>query len=74
MDFFTEGNVFVDSYFVPEKIVLNILMDLFLTNMQLFTTLTDGVDYWDVFQLFGLILTAPIHCRGCIDDQAMELC
>ncbi len=49
-------------------------MDLFLTNMQLFTTLTDGADYWDVFHLFGLILTAPIHCRGSIDDQAMELC
>ncbi len=33
---------------MPEKIVSNILMDLFLTNMQLFTTLTDGADYWDV--------------------------
>ncbi len=32
-----------------------------------------SVDYCDVFkQLFGLILTAPIHCRGSIGEQIME--
>ncbi len=53
-------------------------MDLFLTDMQLslHKTLNDGlewcgllVDYCDVFiRCWTLILTAPIHCRGSIDD------
>ncbi len=51
------------------------MMDLFLTNMQLFAPQDiDGlewcgllVDYCD--QMFGLILTAPIHYKGYIGKQ-----
>ncbi len=32
------------------------------------------MDFCDVFnQLFGLILTAPIHCKGYINEQLMKL-
>ncbi len=30
------------------------------------------VDYCDFYQLFGLNLTAPIHCRGSIGEQVMQ--
>ncbi len=45
-------------------------MDLFLRNMQLFCLL---VDYCDAFirWIWTLILTAPIHCRGSIDEQVV---
>ncbi len=56
-----------------------LIMDLFVTNTQLFalqdvnwwTGVTCGL-LWCFYQLFGLILTAPIHCRGSIAEQVME--
>ncbi len=50
-----------------------LMMDLFLTNMQLFAS--QDVDWWTgvvwiivMFKsaVWTLILTAPIHCRGSI--------
>ncbi len=46
-------------------------MELFLTDMQLLKTLTDGL-LWCFYQLFGLILTAPIHCRVFTGEQLMQ--
>ncbi len=41
----------------------------------LFKMLIDGLGWcgllWCFYQLFGLILTAPIHCRGSIGEQVM---
>ncbi len=58
------------------------MMDLFLTNMQLLASpdvnwWLSGVDYLWIIVMFlsavwTLILTAPIHCRGSIGEQAME--
>ncbi len=54
-----------------------IMMDLFLTNTQVFTSQDmmywSGVDYLWIIVMFlsavwTLILTAPIHCRGSIGD------
>ncbi len=61
-------------------------MDLFLTNTQIlasqdFKLWTGGlwIPYgllWCFYQLFGqlfaIILTAPIHCRGSIGEQVMQ--
>ncbi len=50
----------------------NILKDLSQTrSFSLHKMWTDGL-VWIVFnQLFGLILTAPIHFRGLIDKQVI---
>ncbi len=57
----------------------NILMDLFLTNtaFRLRCQLMDGSRVscrllWCFYPLFGLILTAPIHCRVFIGEQVMQ--
>ncbi len=73
MDFF----IMVKLIFWPKTITrfkVKKHLGLFLTNMQLFTSqyvnwwagvvwFTCGL-LWCFYQLFGLILTAPIHCRG----------
>ncbi len=82
--FFTGGNIIMDSYFSWKQWseVKNVSMELFLTNSLLFTLqyvnwwsgavwITCGL-WWCFYQLFGLILTAPIHCRGSIGEQVME--
>ncbi len=66
----------------PEATVWNsnlLMMDLFLISTQLFNwqdaTCWTGVVWftcgllWCFYQLFGLILTAPIHCSGSIGEQ-----
>ncbi len=44
-----------------------------LHRISLHKTLTDGLEgcglLWCFYQLFGLILTAPIHCSGSISDH-----
>ncbi len=84
-DFFTgesdimDRGILAGSNSFKKKNVL--MMDLFLTNTQLFFTqdvnrwtgvvwITCGL-LWCFYQLFGLILTAPIHCRGSIAEQVM---
>ncbi len=66
--------------FWTEEMVLNlnVLMDLFNTNMQLFTSLDvnwgTGVVWIIVMFLsavWPLILTAPIHCRRSIGEQVI---
>ncbi len=60
--------------FSVEKATSKLMINVFITNMQLFTLpmLIDGLEsvcitcglLWCFYQLFGtLILTAPIHCR-----------
>ncbi len=51
MEFFTEGNVFVDSYLCLKKLFWISWWICFLQtcSFSLYKTLTDGVDYWDVF-------------------------
>ncbi len=70
----------MDPYF-SQKQCIDLIMDLFLTNTQLFTSqdvnwwtgvvwITCGL-LWYFHQLVGLcldILTAPIHCRGSIGE------
>ncbi len=56
---------------------LKLKTDLFRANTQLsLRMLTDGLEWcgllWCVYQLFGLIPTAPIHCRGYINEQVMQ--
>ncbi len=65
--------------YFSQKQCIDLIMDLFLTNTQLFTSqdvnwwtgvvwITCGL-LWCFYQLVGLcldILTAPIHCRGSI--------
>ncbi len=57
------------------------MLDLFLTNMQLFAsqdinTLTGFV--WIILMFLSavwtLILTAPIHCRASIAEEVMQCC
>ncbi len=54
------------------------MMDLFITNMQLFTS--QDINWWTgvvwiivmvLSAVWTLILTAPIHCRGSIGEQVM---
>ncbi len=55
------------------------MMDLFITDMQFFTS--QDVNWWTgvvwiivmfLSAVWTLILTAPIHCRGSIAEQVME--
>ncbi len=55
------------------------MMDLFLTNMQLFTS--QDIKWWTgvvwiivmfLSAVWTLILTAPIHCRGSNGEQVMQ--
>ncbi len=54
-----------------------ILMDLFITNMQLLTS--QDINWWTgvvwimmfLSTVWTLILMAPIHCRGSIGEQVM---
>ncbi len=61
----------------------DVLINLFLTDMQLLQMLTDGLEWCDVFIRLSfrwhpftaehpltLILTAPIHCRASIDSHS----
>ncbi len=52
------------------------MMDLLLTNMQLFAlhALTDVLERCGLLVMFlsAVILTAPIHCRASIDEQVMH--
>ncbi len=71
-----------DSYFswkqwIEDTFVL--MVDLFLTNTQLFTS--QDINWWTgvvwIIEMFlsavlTLILTAPIHCRASTDEQVME--
>ncbi len=54
------------------------MMDLFLTNMQLFAS--QDINWWTglvwiivmfLSAVWTLILTAPIHCRGSIGEQVI---
>ncbi len=81
--FFTQGTIIMDSHFSQKQqfTLKNALMiDLFLTNTQLFTPQdinwwTDGLDWsgvaCDVFIRCLDSLTAPIHCRGSIGEQVV---
>ncbi len=69
-----------DSYLIdPNKQwfeVKNILIiDVFITNMQLFTSLESCYYLWIIVMFLSavwtFILTAPIHCRGSIGEQVM---
>ncbi len=55
------------------------MMDLFLTNMQLFTK--QDINWWTgvvwiivmfLSAVWTLILTAPIHCRASIAEQVIK--
>ncbi len=51
------------------------MMYLFLTNSSLLIkTLIDWSreDCYCFYRVFGLFLTAPIHCRGYITEQVMQ--
>jgi len=56
-----------------------LMMDLFLKNMQLFTSHNNNLRtglMWIIFYFFlsavwTLILTAPIHCKVSIGEQVM---
>ncbi len=52
-----------------------LMMDLFLTNICLLKTLTDGL-VWIIVTFLSavwtLILTAPIHCRASIAETLMQ--
>ncbi len=54
-----------------DNMKLTLTMDLFITNMQIFTS--QDINWWtvDYCEVWTLILTAPIHCRGAIDEQVM---
>ncbi len=54
------------------------MMDLFLTNMQILSS--QDINWWTgvvwiivmlLLAVGTLILTAPIHCRGSIDEKVM---
>ncbi len=76
----------MDSYFGQKQQfeVKNLLrINLFLRNTQLFSS--QGINWWTgvmsiacgllwcFYQLFELILMAPIHCRGSIGEQVIYL-
>ncbi len=81
--FSPEGSVIMDYGWKKQFEVKNILMmNLFLTNMQLFTSqvfnwwtgvvwITCGWLWCFLSALWTLILTAPIHCRGSIGGKVM---
>ncbi len=83
MHFFPGGSIlWIIDYFGQKQHYKGknaLMMDLFLTNMQLLASqdikLWTGVVWISVMFLsavWTLILTAPIHCRGYIDEQEMK--
>ncbi len=61
-----------NSYFSQEQWfeVKAVMMGLLQTR-SLWITYINGGLFWCFYQLFGLILLAPIHCRGSIGKQVM---
>ncbi len=77
-DIFTgESNIIDERHYFKWKqrfAVKNVvLMDLFITNMQLSASLGWCGILWCFYQLSRLILMAPIHYRGSIGEEDEEL-
>ncbi len=85
MDFSTGGNVIMDYRYIlrGNGLKLKRLNDGFVFYKHTAFVISfrlpvdwSGVDYmWIIvmfYQLFGLILTAPIHCRASIAEQVMQ--